>query len=115
MKIPRPTAQMNATTPWSTLGGRGGWIIAGDGSRGGGRRAQERGRARWTNKVAEPVAVSSTPPADFPLRPLRGATYDHPVVLRPTPAPRSAHEATYGLARPGARGRNRENVAICGR
>src|SRR5579885_2611213 len=78
--------------------------------------AHRRGEERvGPKKVAEPVAVSSTPPADFPLRPLRGATYDHPVVLRPTPAPRSAHEETYGLARPGARGRNRENVAICGR
>jgi hypothetical protein len=54
-----------------------------------GSRAAERGGPK---KFAEPVAVSSTTPVDFPLRPLRAATYDLPVLLRPTPAPRSAHE-----------------------
>src|SRR5579859_5804819 len=39
MNTASATAQMKATTPWSMLGGRGGWIIRGDRSR------ERRGRA----------------------------------------------------------------------
>jgi hypothetical protein len=55
-------------------------------------RGEIRGAGRTNEKFAEPVAVSSTAPVDFPLRPLRAASYDLSVLLRPTPAPCSAHE-----------------------
>src|SRR3974390_1700385 len=106
MQIAKTTAHTIAITPWSMLGGRR--CI---------RRSYWRVSAcEWTGtgpkKVAESVAVSSTAPVDFPLRPLRAAPYDLPVLLRPTPAPRSAHEGTYGLHGQGARGRETENAAI---
>jgi hypothetical protein len=106
---------MTAITPWSMLGGRGG--------RGGNCIAAivveaeaARGRVGGTKKkFAEPVAVSSTAPVDFPLRPLRAASYDLSVLLRPTPAPCSAQEGMYDLSRRGARGPEDENPAICER
>jgi hypothetical protein len=108
----RPTAQSAAITPWSMLGGRGG--------RGGNGIAaivvEARGREReGPKKFAEPVAVSSTAPVDFPLRPLRAASYGLSVLLRPTPAPCSAQEGMYGLQGHAARGRRDENAAICER
>src|SRR5579871_635646 len=115
MNTPRTTAQMKATTPWSMLGGRGGWIIAAILVEKGEVAAHVALLQRWTKKVTEPVAISSTAPADFPLRLLRGATYNHPVLLRPTLAPCSVQEETYGLSGPVARGPKRENLAICGR
>ena len=103
---------MKAATPWSMLGGRGGWIIAAIVV----EREEVAPQGRLgPKKVTEPVAISSTAPADFPLRLLRTATYNHPVLLRPTLAPCSVQEETYGLSRHGARGLLRENVAICGR
>jgi len=72
----------------------------------------ERGGSK---KFAEPVAVSSTAPVDFPLRPLRAASYDLSVLLRPTPAPCSAHEGIYGLFGHAARVRENEKTAICER
>src|SRR4051794_24216291 len=59
MNAPRSTAQMNAATPWSMLGRwkRG---TARDPSDSGGGEA-----GPW--KFAEPVALSSTTPAGFPL------------------------------------------------
>src|ERR1700761_5777359 len=109
--MPRPTAQMSAITPWSMLGGRGGCIAAildeAEGPAPQGRFGPK--------KFAEPVAVSSTTPVDFPFRPLRAAPYDLPVLLRPTPAPRSAQEGMYDLSRHCARGRETENAAICER
>jgi hypothetical protein len=106
------TAQIRAITPWSMLGGRGG--------RGGNGIAAivvERTRPSGEDqkKFAEPVAVSSTTPVDFPFRPLRAAPYDLPVLLRPTPAPRSAHEGIYGLSGHGARVPKHEKAAICER
>jgi hypothetical protein len=83
----------------------------GDRSRGGGR-ARQGGR---TKKFAEPVAVSSTAPVDFPFRPLRAAPYDLSVLLRPTPAPCSAQEGMYGLSGHAARVCCNENAAICER
>src|SRR5437879_8127140 len=108
--MPRPTAQIAAITPWSMLGGRGGCIAA----------IVVEPRARrcgWggPKKFAEPVAVSSTTPTDFPLRPLRAASYSLPVLLRPTPAPCSAQGGMYGLLGPAARGPEDENTAICER
>src|SRR5947208_15329475 len=92
--MPRPTAQITAITPWSMLGGRGGCgsgiaaiVVEPSARRGMGR----------TKKFAEPVAVSSTTPTDFPLRPLRAASYSLPLLLRPTPAPCSAQGGMYGL------------------
>src|SRR6185437_15587856 len=84
----------------------------GDRSRPGRPRA-----AGWEGpkKFAEPVAVSSTAPVDFPFRPLRAAPYDLPVLLRPTPAPCSAQEGMYGLSGHAARVRGYENAAICER
>lgn len=76
---------------------------------------QARRSGRDQKKFAEPVAVSSTAPVDFPLRLLRAASYDLPVLLRPTPAPRSAHEGIYGLYRQRARVPEDENPAICER
>jgi len=66
-------------------------------------------------KFAEPVAVSSTAPVDFPLRPLRAASYDLSVLLRSTPAPCSAHEGMYGLFGHPARVPENEKPAICER
>ena len=100
-------------TPWSMLGGRGGCIAAIlDEPDAVAPQATVTNREK---KFAEPVAVSSTTPVDFPFRPLRAAPYDLPVLLRPTPAPRSAQEGMYGLSRHGARGRKSENAAICER
>src|SRR5947209_6547233 len=70
---------------------------------------------RGQKKFAELVAVSSTTPVDFPLRPLRAVSYDLPVLLRPTPAPRSAQEGMYGVRRTPARASRHENLAICER
>ena len=106
---------MSAITPWSMLGGRGGCIdaIVVEARSGGG---SEWGRGEsGPKKFAELAAVSSTTPVDFPIRPLRAAPYDLPVLLRPTPAPRSAHEGIYGLFRHVARGSENENAAICER
>jgi hypothetical protein len=91
MYVARTTAQMTAMTPWSMLGGRGGCIAAIlDEEK---AVAPESGAdGMGPKKVAEPVAVSSTAPTGFPLRLLRAASYNCPVLLRPTPAPRSAHE-----------------------
>lgn len=109
MYVPRPTAHTSAMTPWSMLGGRGGCIAtivveAVD---------PARDRREDQKKFAEPVAVSSTTPVDFPLRPLRAASYDLPVLLRPTPAPRSAQEGMYGLLGHPARVPQNEIAAIC--
>src|SRR5215471_364295 len=108
MKTASPIAQRRAITPWSMLGGRkciAAIVVESD-----------RGRARGgPKKFAEPVAVSSTTPVDFPLRPLRAAPYDLPVLLRPTPAPRSAHEGIYVLSGHLARGSQHEKPAICER
>src|SRR5215471_6093949 len=110
MNAPRPIAQSTAITPWSMLGGRGGCIAA---------IVVEESvapqRVGRTKKFAEPVAVSSTTPVDFPLRPLRAAPYDLPVLLRPTPAPCSAQEGIYGLSGHAARVPRNENAAICER
>src|SRR5947208_6138055 len=107
---------MSAITPWSMLGARGGNCIAGDRSRADRDGAAGAGRSRiGPKKFAEPVAVSSTAPVDFPLRPLRAASYDLPVLLRPTPAPCSAQEGMYGLSGPGARGGKAKKAAICER
>src|SRR5213080_4099858 len=111
MNTASPTAQRRAMTPWSMLGGRGGCIEA--------IVVEARSAARQSGvdqkKFAEPVAVSSTAPVDFPLRPLRAVSYDLPVLLRPTPAPCSAQEGMYGLSRQGARVPRDENAAICER
>src|SRR3954471_6793819 len=121
--MPSPTAQIVAITPWSMLGGRGGCgsaiaaIVVEAGSArptaafGGGITQPWGGR----KKVAESVAVSSTTPTDFPLRPLRAAPYSLPVLLRPTPAPCSAQEGMYGLSGHAARVSEVENAAICER
>src|SRR5690348_9430643 len=104
---------MVAITPWSMLGGRGGCgsaiaaIVV----------EPESARRIWggPKKVAESVAVSSTTPTDFPLRPLRAAPYSLPVLLRPTPAPCSAQEGMYGLSGHAARVPRDEIAAICER
>src|SRR5215468_2634042 len=114
MKKPRPTAHRSAITPWSLLGGRGGCISAIVDEPAVAALQDRRGWA-GPKKFAEPVAVSSTTPVDFPLRPLRAVSYDLPVLLRPTPAPCSAQEGMYGLSRHGARGPETENAAICER
>src|SRR5213080_3866398 len=111
MYVPRATAQTRAMTPWSMLGGRGGICIRADRSRG--RRHTPQSGA--DQKFAEPVAVSSTAPVDFPIRPLRAAPYNLSVLLRPTPAPCSAQEGMYGLSGPGARVPKHEKRAICER
>src|SRR5262249_32975873 len=41
-------------------------------------------------RVAQPAAVSSTVPPDFPPPPLRASSYGPSALLRPTPAPRWA-------------------------
>src|SRR5438132_14164012 len=112
MYVPRATAQTRAMTPWSMLGGRGGICIRADRSRGPAPHAAERDGPK---KFAEPVAVSSTAPVDFPIRPLRAAPYNLSVLLRPTPAPCSAQEGMYGLSRPGARVPKHEKHEICER
>src|SRR3954452_24880652 len=109
MNTASPTAQMTAMTPWSMLGGRGVCIAA--------IVVEARSAAQQSGgdqkKFAEPVAVSSTAPVDFPLRPLRAVSYDLPVLLRPTPAPCSAQEGMYGLWGHPARPSRQENLAIC--
>src|SRR5579875_3736275 len=62
---------------------------------------------------AGPVAVSSTTPVDFPPRLLRAASYNRPVLLRPTPAPCSSQEGIYGLRRWHARAAAAEKFANC--
>src|SRR5690242_16709366 len=113
MYVPRATAQTRAMTPCSMLGGRGGICIRADRSRGPPHTPQS--GADRTKKFAEPVAVSSTAPLDFPIRPLRAAPYYLSVLLRPTPAPCSAQEGMYGLSGPGARVPKHEKRAICER
>ena len=110
MKMLSPTAQMVAMTPWSMLGGRGGKCIAAILDEAEAPAPQGRGGPK---KFAEPVAVSSTTPVDFPFRLLRAASYDLPVLLRPTPAPRSAHEGMYGFFGHLARVAKQEKLAIC--
>src|SRR5437660_12660704 len=107
---------MSAITPWSMLGARGGNCIAGDRSRADRDGAAGAGRSRiGPKKFAEPVAGSSTAPVDFPLRPLRAASYDLSVLLRPTPAPCSPQEGRYGPFGPAARVGREEKPAICDR
>src|SRR5690349_10000698 len=109
--MPRPMAHSRAITPWSMLGGRGGCITAIVVEAWSTRRRKRGG----PKKFAEPVAVSSTTPVDFPFRLLRAAPYDLPVLLRPTPAPRSAHEGMYGLCGHPARVAKQKKLAICER
>src|SRR5215470_17708835 len=96
------------------LGGRGSSIAAIVDESAPRRRIDRRGLG-GPKKFAEPVAVSSTTPVDFPLRPLRAASYDLPVLLRPTPAPCSAQEGMYGLSGHVARVPRAEKTAICER
>src|SRR5262245_60174344 len=111
MNTARPAAHRTAMTPGSMLGGRGGCIAAIVVE----ARSATRQSGIGPKKFAEPVAVSSTTPVDFPLRPLRAVSYDLPVLLRPTPAPCSAQEGMYGLWGHLARGQKQENAAICER
>ena len=96
--MPRPIAQMTAID--ALVDARRTRRVRkrhrGDRSRAGEVRAPQHGADQ--KKFAEPVAVSSTTPTDFPLRPLRAASYSLPVLLRPTPAPCSAQEGMYGLS-----------------
>src|SRR5947207_15977985 len=99
MKAPSATAHTRAMTPGSMLGG---WKCT---------RADP--REVGPKRFAEPVAVSSTEPLDFPPQPLRASSYGLSAPLQPTPAPRSAQSSIYGAHKAGARGRRNEKTAFC--
>src|SRR3954447_25508097 len=62
MKTARPRAHRNETTPWSTLGGLGGWGTGAILS-----RTRTGGFRRRSKEFAEPVSLSSTALVDLPL------------------------------------------------